>query len=32
MELLYVIVNVYGETYNFTVEDIENLVPFNKNI
>ena len=30
MELLYAIVNQYGETHNFTIKDIENLIPFKK--
>ena len=30
MELMYAIVNRYGETHNFTIEDIELLIPFNK--
>jgi hypothetical protein len=30
LELMYAIVNQYGETHNFTIKDIENLVPFNK--
>ena len=30
MELLYAIVNQYGGTYNFTIGDIETLIPFNK--